>query len=93
MTRGKAVQEGVRVKLAGNLTAPMRITRNGYEVRVEVSGEGRGFKTRGPSEPSSSLGIGVQGMRERVMQLGGDFEIRSDASGTVVVAQFPDSAK
>jgi signal transduction histidine kinase len=77
---------------AQSTTATVKITRNGQAVRVEVSDEGRGFQVRDPNEPSSSLGIGVQGMRERVMQLGGDFEIRGSASGTVVVAQFPDSA-
>ncbi len=32
-------------------------------------------------------------MRERVAQLGGEFEIRSSASGTVVVAEFPESSE
>jgi signal transduction histidine kinase len=40
----------------------------------------------------TSLGIGIQGMRERVAQLGGKFEIRSGAQGTVVLAVLPESS-
>ena len=73
-------------------TATVTITRHGHGVHVEVSDRGRGFQDKGLSGPPSSLGIGVQGMRERVAQLGGEFEIRSSASGTVVLAHFPASA-
>jgi two-component system NarL family sensor kinase len=34
-------------------------------------------------------GVGIQGMRERVNQLGGRFEIKSAETGTVVTANFP----
>jgi signal transduction histidine kinase len=73
-------------------TATVTITRNGHRVHVEVKDEGRGLQSKGLGERATSLGIGVQGMRERVAQLGGEFEIRSSANGTVVVAHFPDSA-
>jgi signal transduction histidine kinase len=39
----------------------------------------------GPAKP----GIGIQGMRERVRQLGGQIEIRSADVGTTVVANLP----
>jgi signal transduction histidine kinase len=32
------------------------------------------------------MGVGIQGMRERIKQFGGRFEILSDKKGTTVVA-------
>jgi signal transduction histidine kinase len=39
----------------------------------------------GPAKP----GVGIQGMRERIRQLGGKIEINSAPTGTTVVATFP----
>ena len=36
------------------------------------------------------LGVGIRGMRERVRQSGGELTIDSNASGTKIVAIFPD---
>jgi len=33
--------------------------------------------------------VGFRGMRERIRQLDGSFEIQSDANGTVIVANLP----
>jgi len=33
--------------------------------------------------------VGIQGMRERIMQLGGRFVIKSNGSGTTVGASLP----
>ena len=35
------------------------------------------------------LGVGVAGMRERVLQLGGRFEIAGGNPGTIIKAAFP----
>ncbi len=74
---------------AGSATASVRVVRNGSGVRVEVRDQGKGIQENHEGA-GASLGIGIQGMRERVAQLGGQFEIRSDASGTVVLAEFPE---
>jgi signal transduction histidine kinase len=37
----------------------------------------------------SNLGVGLVGMRERVHELGGDFNIHSDAEGTTLAVQIP----
>jgi signal transduction histidine kinase len=74
---------------AGSATASVRVLRNGSGVRVEVRDQGKGIQEQ-QGESGATLGIGIQGMRERVAQLGGKFEIRSDESGTVVVAVFPE---
>ena len=47
-----------------------------------------GSNTNGSSAHPRS-GVGIQGMRERVRQLGGQFEIKSTERGTTVIAGFP----
>jgi PAS domain S-box-containing protein len=72
--------------------ATVRIVRSAEEVLVEVQDNGRGFGGRSMDQNSSKTvreGVGIRGMRERVKQLGGTFEIRSSDSGTVVTAYFP----
>jgi signal transduction histidine kinase len=34
-------------------------------------------------------GVGIRGMRERLRQLGGNLEIKSGGTGTVVVVRLP----
>jgi signal transduction histidine kinase len=77
---------------ANSPTATVRITRNRRSVRVEVQDRGRGMPAENDGGTRTSLGIGIQGMRERVAQLGGKFEIRSGAQGTVVLAVLPESS-
>jgi signal transduction histidine kinase len=72
--------------------AMVRISRASSDaVRLEVEDKGTGI----PSEKQVDLaaggipGVGIRGMRERVRQLGGTFEVISDGQGTTVVAQLP----
>ena len=53
-------------------------------VRVEVADDGRGFNPDAPVE-----GFGLVGIRERVALAGGQLEIESGPSGTVVRASLP----
>jgi signal transduction histidine kinase len=41
------------------------------------------------NSPRSKTGIGIAGMRERIAQLGGRFEMRSGENGTVALAILP----
>jgi signal transduction histidine kinase len=43
----------------------------------------------GSSSKLVGAGVGIQGMRERVKQLGGQLEIQSNENGTAVTASFP----
>jgi len=62
-------------------------------VRIEVEDEGKGMSPARQLEISSSgiPGVGLRGMRERLRQLGGSLEIKSDGEGkgTTVVAHLP----
>jgi PAS domain S-box-containing protein len=72
--------------------ATVHIVRSLDEVLVEVQDNGKGFGGWSAGQNSSKTvreGVGIRGMRERVKQMGGTFEIRSSDSGTVVTAYFP----
>ena len=74
--------------------AIIRVMRSGASVRVEIEDHGKGMPLlAGPAgEKDVQLGVGTAGMRERVAQLSGKFEIRSaPAKGTVVTAILPAS--
>jgi two-component system, NarL family, sensor kinase len=72
-------------------TATIRLARAEGNVHLEV--EDRGVGMARPSAATgwnSPLGIGIAGMRERVKQLGGIFEIRSKPKrGTTVWVELP----
>lgn len=54
------------------------------------AGSGEGIPAgKRPNSPTFKTGVGIQGMKERMAQLGGHFEIRSGKNGTVVVATLP----
>jgi PAS domain S-box-containing protein len=74
---------------SGSPTARICVTRDEREVRVEVQDEGRGLPAPVNSSSGLKAGVGIQGMRERVRQLGGHCEISSGKNGTLVVASLP----
>jgi signal transduction histidine kinase len=68
----------------------LRVLSGGVALRVRDYGIGM------PSDlleraraDGSQLGVGLAGMRERVREVGGRFEVRSDGKGTVVIATVP----
>ena len=61
----------------------MRIVSDTDRVMVEVKDEGKGMPAR------VAEGLGIRGMRERVGQLGGNFEIAGNGGGTTVRASIP----
>jgi signal transduction histidine kinase len=72
-------------------SAKIRIVRDEANVIVEVQDFGKGIPpstVQGESRPLT-IGVGIQGMRERVRQLGGRFELISDPSGTTIRATMP----
>jgi PAS domain S-box-containing protein len=73
---------------SGSATAAIRISRQNGIVSLEVKDDGKGI----PAEKlvqvnaSGTVGVGFRGMRERLRQLGGSLEVRSDEKGTIVAA-------
>jgi signal transduction histidine kinase len=76
---------------SGSKLAKVRISRSDDDVRVEVEDRGKGMTPEKQVELASTgtPGVGIRGMRERLRQLGGNLEIRSDGKGTIVVAHLP----
>jgi PAS domain S-box-containing protein len=60
--------------------------------RIEVAVEDHGIGIPGflsLDSPNIKLGVGIQGMRERVRYLNGSFSIRSNTGGTIISATLP----
>jgi two-component system NarL family sensor kinase len=78
---------------SGSPVATIRISRSDSHVLVEVCDKGQGISQEKRSEMMSTgkAGVGIGGMRERVRQLDGTLEIRSEGSGkgTIVIARLP----
>lgn len=70
-------------------TATIRLRREESRVVLEVADQGQGLRMR-EDGTAAKAGVGLAGMRERVRQLGGRFEIESGAKGTTIRAVVPD---
>jgi signal transduction histidine kinase len=72
--------------------AAIRLSRTEDRVELEVRDNGKGIppeRLRGIDGPAANAGVGVTGMRERVLKLGGRLEIRSLDPGTAIRAVLP----
>jgi len=77
---------------SGSPSAAVRIQRNDSEIVLEVSDQGKGIPHRileGGGEPTSHVGLGIAGMRERLQEIGGRLEVLSANPGTTVRAILP----
>jgi len=62
------------------------------QLRLEIKDNGRGIprkRLRTLIESAAEAGVGLAGMRERLRELCGSLEIRSDRAGTTVVVYIP----
>ena len=77
---------------SGSPRASNCITRAHGELALEVRDWGKGLHPRQHGAPQRS-GVGLQGMQERVRQLGGHFEIRTNPDGgTSVITKFDEAS-
>jgi PAS domain S-box-containing protein len=72
---------------SGSKVARVKILPEDGNVILEVGDSGHGVSSRDGSDPV--MGVGITGMRERVRELGGQFEVRSTTEGTTVRAVLP----
>ncbi|MFZ1006878.1 MAG: response regulator, partial [Candidatus Sulfotelmatobacter sp.] len=77
---------------SGSKTASIRVVRDEDDggLILEVKDEGRGMAPERLSEiQSTGSGVGIRGMRERILQLSGKMGIESDVSGTRIHVVIP----
>ena len=78
---------------SGSKTASIRLTREPECVQLEIADQGKGLPTEVGSKvlaPSTFFpGVGILGMKERVNQFGGSFQIGSQSVGTSTLVRLP----
>jgi signal transduction histidine kinase len=76
---------------SGSSKAVVRLKRSRQAVSLEIEDEGHGIAPEKKSVllGSGPVGVGLRGMRERVLQLGGTLHIDSEDGGTTIRAMFP----
>lgn len=77
---------------SGSETASIRIEKKSDVIVLEVQDRGRGMPTAGISEDASDIiemGVGIPGMRQRLVQLGGRLEVTSYTHGATIMAVVP----
>jgi two-component system, NarL family, sensor kinase len=83
-------------RYSGSATAQVRLRFQSDQIQLEIEDQGKGMpeeilRSRGTP---ALLGVGIQGMRERMRQLSGRLDISSGAhGGAKVVATVPVSAR
>jgi signal transduction histidine kinase len=72
---------------SGSKTALILIDRDGDKVTVEVRDHGKGMSPERLAEiQTRGTGVGIRGMRERLLRFNGELSIQSDGSGTRISA-------
>jgi len=83
---------------SGSAKASIRLALDGNQIFLTISDQGKGMPSEATLEEPNTLeaprknrklGVGIAGMRERVLQLGGQFEVAAGNPGTVIKAVFP----
>ncbi len=75
---------------SGSRTASIELNRDVESVVLKVEDKGRGIPGLIDGQPYSikTLGVGIQGMCERIHQLGGELSIQSSPQGTMITASI-----
>ncbi|MCU1239444.1 MAG: hypothetical protein JWO71_170 [Candidatus Acidoferrum typicum] len=77
---------------SGSKLAAIRLKRNSRNVFLEIEDAGSGIS---PEKllaiQSHGAGVGIRGMRERVLQFGGEMKIESEGRGTKISITLPDT--
>ena len=92
MTIFRIVQESLTNihRHSGGKAAAINVIHHQTTIRVEIQDNGRGIAQLSSAKNMPvRVGVGIQGMQERVRQLSGQFEIQSGKNGTKVVVVLP----
>jgi PAS domain S-box-containing protein len=72
-------------------SAEIKVEADAEQIAIEIRDHGRGMPPHilEQIEDGAKLGVGLAGMRERMHELGGEFEVASDENGTIIRARVP----
>ena len=73
-------------------SAEIKVESDAEQITMEITDHGRGMPARVLQQlqgDGTKLGVGLAGMRERVHELGGSFEVTSNQGGTTIRASIP----
>ena len=91
----RVIQEGLTNvhRHASTTTASITLTTSADAMALDIEDQGRGLRDQVLHQdgglPPGTLGVGIQGMRERIRQLGGTFDIAFGDTGTAVRVRVP----
>jgi len=90
----RAVQEGLTNvhRHSGCSVVDVSLSLTVKQLRLEIKDDGRGIpqkRLRRLIEGAAEAGVGLAGMRERIRELAGSLEIRSDQAGTTLAICVP----
>ena len=85
----EALTNAYRHAAASRLIIDLRVGADTLKLRVLDDGCGLSHGVRKAAEGGALLGVGVTGMRTRMVRFGGSLRLLSDARGTLVVATLP----
>ncbi|HEX4920085.1 MAG TPA: ATP-binding protein, partial [Candidatus Bathyarchaeia archaeon] len=90
----RAVQESLTNahRHSGCSVVEICLRLNASELRLEIKDDGRGIpqkRLKSLIEEPAEAGVGLAGMRERMRELGGAFELRSGRGGITVIISIP----
>jgi signal transduction histidine kinase len=77
---------------AGTKNVEVRFVQNTGRVTLQVKDGGKGISQEVLSrfnETGTGMGVGLAGMRERIRELGGEFQLESGAGGTLLKVAIP----
>jgi signal transduction histidine kinase len=77
---------------SGSEVAQIRINIDAESLTAEICDEGRGIPEetlKGFHDGTRLPGVGIAGMRERIRDMGGLFEVRSGVKGTTIAVRMP----
>jgi signal transduction histidine kinase len=91
----RIVQEALTnvVRHARAKNVAIRLQKRNGEIRLTVKDDGIGFDAHSQNLAPFTTHVGLRGMRERALALGGRLDVRSSSRGTRISASFPNEIK
>jgi len=91
----RIVQEALTnvVRHARAKKVAVRLQKRNGEIRLTVKDDGNGFDAYSQNLAPFTTHVGLRGMRERALALGGRLDVRSSSRGTRISASFPNESK